>query len=90
LSKVRTAHKPAKPSAPSPIEPILCSVRDAAEALSITPWTVRQAIAHGKIEARKIGKRTLPVIASVRAYSAGLPRAKLAKVRSVRTRASAG
>lgn len=55
------------------IEPIFVSVKDAARILAISPWSCYQLLDAGKIEDRYQGRRRLVVLASLRAYAAGLP-----------------
>lgn len=40
-------------------EKLVMNVKQAAEALSISPWTVRRFIAIGKLKAVRIGRRVL-------------------------------
>ena len=63
------------------IEPLFISIADAATALAVVPWTVRQLVARRKLKACKLGRRTLIEAKSLHAYAAGLPKARLAPVR---------
>ncbi len=53
---------------------ILCSIPEAASMIGRGATFIFGAIADGKIEAVKSGKRTLVVVDSLRAYAASLPR----------------
>lgn len=55
------------------IEPILVSVKQAADALGISTWSCYQLCDEGLIEARYHGRRRLVVVESLRQYAAGLP-----------------
>lgn len=57
----------------SAIDPIFVSVKEAAKALSITPWSVYQKCDAGLIESRYFGKRRLVSVDSLRAYANSLP-----------------
>lgn len=57
----------------SGIDPIFISVKQAAEALGLTPWSVYQLADQGAIETRYKGRRRLVVVESLRSYAAGLP-----------------
>ena len=41
------------------MEQLLISIREAAAAIGLSPWTVRQYIRRGKIRGVKIGRRVL-------------------------------
>jgi len=56
---------------------ILCSIPDAALMIGRSRGFIYEAISTGKIEAVKSDKRTLVVVASLHAYAAALPRAKI-------------
>lgn len=58
-------------SAIPPIEPLAYSVREACRASSLGRTRLYQLINEGRLEARKIGKRTLIPAASLRALVAG-------------------
>lgn len=58
---------------PPAMDPIFVSVKDAAQALSLTPWTVYQLANNGHLESRYHGRRRLIVVESLRKYAAGLP-----------------
>lgn len=57
----------------SPIEPIFISVKQAAEALSLTPWTVYRLLDDQKIASRYEGRRRLVSVKSLREYADSLP-----------------
>lgn len=61
-------------AAPEGIEPIFISVKEAAKALGLSPWTTYQLCDKGEIESRYQGRRRLVSVESVRSYAAGLPR----------------
>jgi excisionase family DNA binding protein len=41
------------------LQPLLVGVPDAAEAIGLSPWTIRQYVRRGKIRAVRIGRRVL-------------------------------
>lgn len=57
----------------SAIDPIYVSVKDAAVALGVSEWTIRQRLDQQAIESRYEGRKRLVVVASLREYAAGLP-----------------
>lgn len=56
-----------------PIDPIFISVKQAAEALSLTPWTVYRLLDDQKIASHYEGRRRLVSVSSLREYAANLP-----------------
>jgi hypothetical protein len=58
---------------PDGIDPIFVSVKQAATALSVTPWTVYQLANAGRIETRYEGRRRLVLVSSLREYADSLP-----------------
>ncbi len=63
---------------------ILCAVPEAASMIGRGETFIWGAIAEGKIEAVKSGKRTLVVVDSLRAYAASLPRVRAVREMSGR------
>jgi hypothetical protein len=59
------------------LEPLLCSIEAACAIISRGKSFVFDAIARGTIQAVKSDRRTLIVVASLKAYVASLPPAKL-------------
>jgi excisionase family DNA binding protein len=55
------------------MEPLAVSPREAARLLAISKRTVSRLIGLRKLVARKVGKRTLVDVESVKAFYAGLP-----------------
>lgn len=55
------------------LDPIFVSVKQAARALNISPWSCYQLLDAQKIESRYQGRRRLVVVESLRAYAAALP-----------------
>jgi excisionase family DNA binding protein len=55
------------------LEPLAVSPREAARILAISKRTVSRLIGLRKLVARKVGKRTLVDVESVKAFYAGLP-----------------
>lgn len=55
------------------IDPIFISVKDAARALALAPYSVYQLLDQQKIESRYEGRRRLVLVASLREYAANLP-----------------
>lgn len=41
------------------VEKLLLNIKDAAQALSMSPWTIRRYITLGKLKAVRIGRRVL-------------------------------
>lgn len=58
------------------IEPIFVSVKEAARALSVSPWVCYQLLDEGKIDSRYQGRRRLVAVKSLREYAANLPTVK--------------
>ena len=61
----------------SSIEPMFVSVRDAAKILAESPWTIRDKLRRKVLAGKKSGRRTLVVMASIRAHAESLPDAVL-------------
>lgn len=55
------------------IEPIFVSVKEAARALNISPWSCYQLLDDKLIVSRYQGRRRLVDVASLREYAASLP-----------------
>jgi hypothetical protein len=55
------------------IEPIFVSVKEAAKALGISPWSTYVLCNEQKIESRYQGRRRLVSVQSIRAYAESLP-----------------
>ena len=55
------------------IEPIFVSVKEAARALGISPWSCYQLLDEQKIDSRYQGRRRLVSVVSLRAYAEKLP-----------------
>lgn len=55
------------------LEPIFCSVTDAARLLALSPRFVYDILDKGAIESRYQGRKRLVVIESLRRYAEGLP-----------------
>lgn len=55
------------------LAPIFVSVKQAAQALGISPWTCYQLLDAGEIESRYQGRRRLVVVQSLHDYASGLP-----------------
>ncbi len=53
------------------------TIEETQEVTGLGRTSVYQAISHGKLDARKAGRRTLITAASVQAYLASLPPAKI-------------
>jgi excisionase family DNA binding protein len=60
------------------IEPIVLGVRDAADFIGLSRSRLYELIAEDKIEARKLGSRTVVPVASLRAYVEAAPRLQAA------------
>lgn len=56
------------------IPPIFVSVKQAADMLNITPWSVYRLLDAGEIDSQYHGKRRLVRVASVQEYADSLPR----------------
>lgn len=61
------------PSGEGRIDPIFVSVKQAAQALSISPWLCYQLLDEGKIASQYQGRRRLVRVDSLRAYADHLP-----------------
>jgi hypothetical protein len=70
----------------SEIKPLVVNRRVAAGVIGSGTTKLDELIATGKIEARKSGKNLLVVVASLEAYVASLPKAKLAPPRRLHVR----
>jgi excisionase family DNA binding protein len=57
----------------SGIDPIFVTVKQAADALSLSPWTVYQLADKGEIKTQYKGRRRLVLVSSLREYAAALP-----------------
>lgn len=57
------------------IEPIFVSVKQAAQALAISPWVCYQLLDKGAIDSRYVGRRRLVSVESLKRYAADLPTA---------------
>lgn len=57
----------------SQITPIFVSVKQAAQMLNLTTWSVYKLLDEQAIESRYHGRRRLVSVESVRAYADGLP-----------------
>ncbi len=57
----------------SGIDPIFISVKQAAQALSLTPWTIYKLLDDQKIASHYEGRRRLVSVESLREYAAALP-----------------
>jgi excisionase family DNA binding protein len=57
----------------SGIEPIFISVKQAAQVLSLTPWTIYKLLDDQKIASHYEGRRRLVSIESLREYAKNLP-----------------
>lgn len=57
------------------LEPIFVSVKQAADMLNVTPWSVYQLLGEKDcpLDSRYFGKRRLVSVASLREYAANLP-----------------
>lgn len=55
------------------IQPIFVSVKEAAQVLGLTPWSVYQLCDQQKIESRYHGRRRLVLVESLREYADSLP-----------------
>lgn len=53
-------------------DPLLITVKAAAESLSLTPWSVYKLLDEGVIEGKYQGRRRYVLVASMRDYVAGL------------------
>lgn len=51
---------------------ISVTVKDAADLIGCSPWTVYQLLGQGAIEGRYLGRKRLVMYASLRAYIEGL------------------
>ena len=71
-----------------PSDPIFVSIADAASALGVSVWQVKQELRGGRLRARKAGRRTVVEYASVLALAESLPKAEFAPPRKRGNRAS--
>jgi hypothetical protein len=55
------------------IDPIFISVKEAARALALSPWSTYQLLDEQKIDSRYEGRRRLVSVVSLREYAANLP-----------------
>lgn len=55
------------------LDPIFVSVKEAARALNISPWSCYQLLDGGHIDSRYVGRRRLVSVDSLRKYAADLP-----------------
>lgn len=55
------------------IDPIFVSVKEAADALSLTNWSVYKLLDDGAIESQYHGRKRLVLVTSLRDYAANLP-----------------
>lgn len=60
-------------SADAGIDPIFISVKQAAEALNVTPFSVYQILDTQKIKSQYFGRRRLVDVESLREYAKNLP-----------------
>jgi hypothetical protein len=58
--------------------PIFLSIDDAATALGLSPWSIKQELRRGTLCARKNGRRTVIEYSSVKELAASLPVARFA------------
>jgi len=56
------------------IPPIFVSVKEAAEILSLTPWSIYDLLNKGLIESRYHGRKRLISYESLQEYAASLPK----------------
>lgn len=54
------------------MRPILLSIKDAAQVLGVSPWSVRRLLDEGAIADAWIGQRRLVVLRSLEHYAASL------------------
>lgn len=54
------------------IEPLFVSVKEAARAVGVSPWTMYQLLDAEKIDSRYQGRRRLVVVESLKHYAANL------------------
>ena len=73
---------------PIDLEPAYISIDDAARYTNESPWTVKELLRQGIYRAKKSGRRTLIVFASVKERMENLPDAKFAKPIKRRKQAS--
>lgn len=55
------------------VTPIFVSVKQAAEALAVSPWTMYQLLDEGAVESRYKGRRRLVLYTSLQEYADNLP-----------------
>jgi excisionase family DNA binding protein len=58
----------------SQIQPIFVSVKEAAQALSLTTWTIYRLLDQQLIESQYQGRKRLVSVASLHEYAQSLPR----------------
>lgn len=63
-----------------PIDPIFISVKEAAEALSLSPWKVYRLLDSDAIASQYEGSKRLVLVESLREYAANLPTTKPERV----------
>jgi excisionase family DNA binding protein len=61
-----------EPAQTEGIEPIFVSVKEAAKALGISPWSCYQLLDAKAIESKYLGRRRLVSVASLRQYATSL------------------
>lgn len=64
---------PENPAGEGELSPIFVSVKQAAKALNISPWSMYQLLNEGKVVAQYKGTRRLVRVDSLRAYADSLP-----------------
>ena len=67
-----------------PIDPLTISIAETARITGESEWTVKNKLRLGTYQARKSGRRTLVVYASVKEANEALPEAKFAPPTRVR------
>lgn len=55
------------------LDPIFVSVKEAARAVNVSPWTMYQLLDAQEVEGRYQGRRRLVVVESLREYARNLP-----------------
>lgn len=65
-------------------ERLSCTIPDAQKLTGLGRTSIYEAIASGKLDARKAGKRTLITAKSLKIFLANLPRADIGKTSTVR------
>lgn len=61
------------PPSEGSLSPIFVSVKEAARALGISPWSMYQLLDEQKVDSRYQGRRRLVVVESLRQYAENLP-----------------